>query len=195
MTISRRQVLFYLCALLPLGFMPLGCEKARYRRPWGELDLGPIKTLLYERVFIREKSILLYRDSQGWYALSTRCTFRGCDLSYRDNYFVCPCCKSTYALDGSIIEGPTPERLPWLSLRYADGHLYANPGKVVNSSYRYTLPAIEEAIKRFRKEIKSEGISDEVKIPKILLGSGDGEGGRMFLDEDPVRARDYEMIE
>jgi hypothetical protein len=84
--------------------------------------------------------------------------------------------------------------LPWMEVYYRDGHLYGNPGKIRPKSWRFTTPEIEEAIRKLRKRIKEEGLKDEVKIPPILYGKGDGEFGMMFLEDDPNLIHQLEMI-
>jgi hypothetical protein len=85
-------------------------------------------------------------------------------------------------------------RLPWIDIYYKDGHLFANPGKIRPASWRYTTPEIEEAIRKLRKRVKEEGLKDEVVIPQILHGKGDGEFGMMFLEDDPNLIHQLEMI-
>jgi len=40
-------------------------------------------------------------------ALSTRCMHRGCEVEPSTDRLVCPCHGSEYALDGTVLEGPT----------------------------------------------------------------------------------------
>jgi len=193
--ISRRNFLMLsaAAALLPLGLA--GCERHRYVRPAGELDLGTVRELLYNIVNVRERAVLVYRDADGWRALSTRCTYNGCDCTYQDPILLCPCCRSQFDLEGRPLQGSKAKiPMPWMEIVYRDGHLYADPGKLVPASYRYTTPAIENAITKLRERIKDESISDETKIPEILLGGGTGEPGQMFLEDDPELMHKLQMI-
>jgi len=81
-----------------------------------------------------------------------------------------------------------------MEISYRDGHLYADPGKIVGASYHFTTPEIENAIRSLRERIKDEGIGDEAKIPDVLLGGGTGEPGQMFLEDDPELIHKLQQI-
>ncbi len=170
------------------------CERHRYVREKEqkevELDLGTVKDLLITQTHIPIKSILLFRDIDGWSALSTRCTYEGCDLTYQEPILLCPCCHSTYdAGTGLPYSGSSASRaLPWVEVSYREGHLYAHPGKPVDRKWRFTTPEIEEAVRKLRIQIRDEGV-EQVKIPKALMGKrGLDEEGQMFLEEQPKYA-------
>ena len=194
-TINRREFLINIALTLPTLAFLQACERHRYIRPEEELDLGTVKELLYSSTHIPIKSVLVYRDIDGWSALSTRCSYDGCDMTYQEPVLLCPCCKSRFTLDGIPYEGVTASRaLPWIEVYYREGHLYANPGKIKDKKWRFTTPEIEEAIRKLRKEVKREDLDDEVKIPKLLTGEGDKEVGMMFLEEDPNMVQELDMI-
>jgi Rieske Fe-S protein len=199
--ISRRQALKHLLAVLPVILAGQACTRHRYVRPESELDLGPVKELLYERVHNRAKSVMLFRDTDGWSALSTRCTYEGCDLTFNEPVIaepvlLCACCRTRYNLKGIVIGGgPATEPLPWIDLYYHDGHLYANPGKIHPAAYRFMTEEIRKAEEALRERIKPEDVEDEVKIPEVLGGNPeDREPGNMFLEEDPTLADQLKMI-
>lgn len=146
--------------------------KRRYVRPAGEHDLGDVDFLLHAQNYVPSRSILAFRDKDGWSALSTRCTRDGCDLTYQEDSLFCSCCSSKYDHRGVVISGPTEEALPWYSMRFKDYHLYAHSGKIVDENYRFTTPEIEDAIARLKVRVETEGVKPGVKIPEILLGSG-----------------------
>ena len=182
---------------LPLLVSQLGCTRHRYVRPAGELDLGSVRELLYSVVHVRSKAMLVFRDTDGWRALSARCTYVGCDLTFQEPILLCPCCKSQFDMTGVPLEGSlATEPLPWVQVSYRkeEGHLYADPGKIVPATTRFTTPEIEEAIRSLRERVKEEGLADEVKVPTLLQGSGDGEPGTMFVDEDPNLLHELDMI-
>jgi nitrite reductase/ring-hydroxylating ferredoxin subunit len=190
---SRRRFLGLLAvaAVLPLT----GCERHRFIRRSEQLDLGTVRDLLYAVVHVRNKSALVYRDEDGWRALSTKCTYNGCDLTYQEPILLCPCCRSEYDLMGHVRPGSKARHdLPWMQISYHDGHLYGDPGKIVSESTHFTTPEIEAAIRKLRERIKEEGVGDEVKIPEILLGNSDGEPGRQFLEDDPELMHKLQMI-
>ena len=196
-TISRRMLLKGLAAglLAPSSLGLFGCERHRYIRPAKDLDLGAVSELLYSVVHIGSKSVLLFRDAAGWAALSTRCTYLGCDLTYQEPVLLCPCCRTRYDLDGAPHQGwPATHALPWIEVTHKAGHLIANAGKIKPASYRFTTPALEESIRQLKRRVKKEGLSDEVQIPEILKGKGDQEVGGMFLEDDPNMLHELDMI-
>lgn len=204
-TVSRRAFLrktaLIGCAL-QVPWSLTACERHRYVRPAGELDLGAVKDLLYDVTHNRQAAALVFRDIDGWSALSARCTYVGCDLTYHEPeaahgtaLLLCPCCRTRFRMTGQPYEGwPATIPLPWMEITYRDGHLYANPGKPQPRSYRFTTPEIEEAIRELRKRISDRDVIDEVEIPKVLLGKGDGEIGGQFLEDDPNLIYELDMI-
>jgi Rieske Fe-S protein len=59
------------------------------------------------------RSVALFRDKQGVYAISITCTHLGCIVKPSATGFECPCHGSRYALDGKVTKGPAPSPLPW----------------------------------------------------------------------------------
>jgi nitrite reductase/ring-hydroxylating ferredoxin subunit len=62
------------------------------------------------------RSVALFRDAEGVYAISTVCTHLGCIVKAQADGFSCPCHGSRYAPDGSVVKGPAPKALPWLAV-------------------------------------------------------------------------------
>jgi nitrite reductase/ring-hydroxylating ferredoxin subunit len=62
------------------------------------------------------RPIALFRDAEGVYAVSTVCTHLGCIVKAENGGFDCPCHGSRFAADGSVVKGPAPKALPWLSV-------------------------------------------------------------------------------
>jgi len=141
-----------------------------------------VQDLLYGQQIVRDRQMLVIRDAKGWAAMSTQCSHDGCALSYQDKYFLCMCCGSVFDHLGNVHRGPAKETLPYLKVRYADGNLYADSGRTVEPTDRYTTPEIEAAIKQLADRIKREGAHSGKAIPDILLGKGDGETGPMVED-------------
>ena len=182
--ITRRQAILKVLATAASLSLLSACERHRYIRPVEELELGEVKNLLFTRTHSRKRAVLLFRDAEGWSALSARCTYRGCDLTYQDPYLLCPCCQTRYTLEGIPLPGsPATHPLPWLDVYYRDGFLYASAQKLHDKSWRFTTPNIEEAIRELRLRTKEMG-GEDVEIPEILKGKGDGEPGQMFIEED-----------
>ena len=70
----------------------------------------------------------LFRDDQGFHAISSVCTHLGCVVAHSEEEgFACPCHGSRFAADGSVIGGPAPAALPWLEISLTpDGQLQVN---------------------------------------------------------------------
>ena len=72
--------------------------------------------------------VLLTRTDDGIVALAARCTHRGGPLhegELRDGCVVCPWHGSTFALDGSVVQGPATRPQPAYEVRVTDGQVYA----------------------------------------------------------------------
>ena len=128
--LSRRSFLKFAAFIAPslLGvsatvFGAVGCQRHRYIRPEGALDLGTVRELLYTVVHVRNKAALVYRDDEGWQALSIRCTYDGCDCTYQEPILFCPCCKSQFDLKGGVLSGShAKDNMPWMEINYKEGH-------------------------------------------------------------------------
>ena len=59
------------------------------------------------------RSVALFRDEEGVYAISTVCTHLGCLVKSGVEGFECPCHGSRFAPDGTVTKGPAPLPLPW----------------------------------------------------------------------------------
>jgi cytochrome b6-f complex iron-sulfur subunit len=62
------------------------------------------------------RSVAVFRDAAGVYAVSTVCTHLGCIVKKEGAGFACPCHGSKFALDGSVTKGPAPKALAWLAV-------------------------------------------------------------------------------
>ncbi len=62
------------------------------------------------------RSVAMYRDDEGVFAISTVCTHLGCIVKPVVAGFACPCHGSEYAKDGAVTKGPAPKALPWLKV-------------------------------------------------------------------------------
>lgn len=72
--------------------------------------------------------LYLFRDAQGFHAVSAVCTHLGCIVSHSEQEgFACPCHGSKFAKDGGVVAGPAPGGLPWLEVSLSvDGQLQVN---------------------------------------------------------------------
>lgn len=80
------------------------------------------------------RSVAIYKESSGVYAISTICTHLGCIVKATDTGFDCPCHGSKFAKDGSVLKGPAPKGLPWLEVKHAGGdNFLIDEGKSVTT--------------------------------------------------------------
>jgi cytochrome b6-f complex iron-sulfur subunit len=78
------------------------------------------------------RSVAIYKEESGVYAISTICTHLGCIVKATDNGFDCPCHGSKFRKDGSVLRGPAPKGLPWLEVKHLGGdNLLVDEGKTV----------------------------------------------------------------
>jgi nitrite reductase/ring-hydroxylating ferredoxin subunit len=70
------------------------------------------------------RSIALFKDAEGVYAVSTVCTHLGCIVKTIPDGFECPCHGSKFAADGSVEKGPAPTPLVWHKVSGAGGGNY-----------------------------------------------------------------------
>jgi cytochrome b6-f complex iron-sulfur subunit len=78
------------------------------------------------------RSVAVFRDADGVYAVSTVCTHLGCVVKQAPDGFHCPCHGSRFSPDGSVVKGPAPAPLKWLEVKSAGGGVYVvDEGKAV----------------------------------------------------------------
>jgi len=79
------------------------------------------------------RSVAIYRDDGGVYAISTVCTHLGCIVKPVETGFQCPCHGSRFAADGQVVQGPAPRALPWLEVKQAGGVWVVDEEKAVDA--------------------------------------------------------------
>jgi cytochrome b6-f complex iron-sulfur subunit len=78
------------------------------------------------------RSVAVFRDEQGVYAISKICTHLGCIVNPVPTGFDCPCHGSRFDTNGDVIRGPAPTRLKWLAVaRTADNTYLVDEGSSV----------------------------------------------------------------
>ena len=78
------------------------------------------------------RSVAIFRDGDGVFALSRVCTHLGCLVKSEADGFHCPCHGSRFAPNGSVVKGPAPKALPWLAVsRVGPGVYLIDESKVV----------------------------------------------------------------
>jgi nitrite reductase/ring-hydroxylating ferredoxin subunit len=66
------------------------------------------------------RSVALFRDAEGVFAISTVCTHLGCIVKHAAGGFECPCHGSRFDDRGGVAKGPAPSPLAWHAVK-ADG--------------------------------------------------------------------------
>jgi len=82
------------------------------------------------------RSVALFRDGEGVYAVSTVCTHLGCIVKPTAQGFECPCHGSRFAPDGAVVKGPAPTRLPWVKVSGSGGTYIVDEGAAVPAGTR-----------------------------------------------------------
>lgn len=77
------------------------------------------------------RSVAIFKDAEGAYAVSTVCTHLGCIVKTNPEGFECPCHGSRFAADGEVKKGPAPRPLPWLKVSVSGGMLTVDEGSTV----------------------------------------------------------------
>ena len=67
------------------------------------------------------RSVAVFRDAEGVYAISLVCTHLGCIVKSQADGFECPCHGSRFNHDGGVMKGPAPKPLPWRKVTVASG--------------------------------------------------------------------------
>jgi len=85
------------------------------------------------------RSVALFRDANGIYAVSLVCTHLGCIVKPAGDGFDCPCHGSRFAADGRVLRGPAPRPLPWFKVTGSGGNYVVDESAVVPPGTRATV--------------------------------------------------------
>lgn len=77
------------------------------------------------------RTVALFRDAEGVYAITNVCTHLGCIVKPTTEGFECPCHGSRFAPDGSVTKGPAPRPLAWLKVTSSGDAWLVDEGKTV----------------------------------------------------------------
>ena len=77
------------------------------------------------------RSVAIFKDAEGAYAVSTICTHLGCVVKANPEGFECPCHGSRFAANGEVKKGPAPRPLPWLKVAVNGGVITVDEGTTV----------------------------------------------------------------
>ena len=85
------------------------------------------------------RSVAIFRDGDGVFAISRVCTHLCCLVKAEADGFHCPCHGSRFAPDGAVTKGPAPKALPWLAVsRVGAGTYLIDEAKVVPAGTKET---------------------------------------------------------
>jgi cytochrome b6-f complex iron-sulfur subunit len=87
-------------------------------------DVRSVPTAVTEPV--SGNAAFLFKMSGQLTMLSAVCTHAGCivEWSAAAGQFICPCHRSSFDIDGSVLSGPAPRPLPKLAVRVRNGQVY-----------------------------------------------------------------------
>lgn len=87
---------------------------------------------------LEDRSVFIFSDDDGIYAISAICTHLGCIVSATEWGFQCPCHGSQFNENGKVIGGPAPRPLEWFEIsQEVDGSLFVDAGKDVKPGTKY----------------------------------------------------------
>ena len=80
---------------------------------------------------------VLYRDEDGFWALSLVCSHLGCTTEADDDGYRCPCHGSRYDFEGRVVNGPAKQALKavWVDVD-AEGNLMIDVSREAPAGYR-----------------------------------------------------------
>lgn len=133
--------------IVMLGVTLASCDFGVRKRPFGFMELGNVLDLRSPQIFFPEKRLLLRRDKDGFYVMSTQCTHDLSTLIFKETEeearFFSPWTSSVYDEAGNVLQGPAKRPLPYFRLDHwknANGEvLVAVIGDEVPASWRLKL--------------------------------------------------------
>lgn len=137
--VPRRDFLG-LGALWTTGAAMLCAAAGMLRLPRAAVVSSPAKsfkvslpeTLANGQAFIPPgRSVAVFRDDEGVYAVSLICTHLGCITKATAAGFECPCHGSRFGPDGQVTKGPAPQALPWRKVTGGGGTYVIDEGSSV----------------------------------------------------------------
>jgi len=84
------------------------------------------------------RSVALFRDADGVYAISTICTHLGCIVKPTAEGFECPCHGSRFTDNGAVAKGPAPRPLSWVKVSASGGAFLVDEDVVVPPGTKVT---------------------------------------------------------
>ncbi len=143
-TIGRLLVLS--CLLVVVG-----CHPNERARPIGYFRVGKLSSLAAPEIYDRDAGLLIRRDQNGLYAMSTLCTYDLSPLNIvntaEGRILASPETTSKYSMNGDVLSGPAVEPLPYFELVLDRGEIdgpidtvYAQIGRAISRDWRLKIP-------------------------------------------------------
>ena len=85
------------------------------------------------------RSVALFRDAEGVFAISLVCTHLGCIVKNIPDGFECACHGSRFDPDGGVTKGPAPTALPWHRVTKSGDSLVVDEEEIVPMGTRVAL--------------------------------------------------------
>lgn len=135
---SRRAFLRQVAATSALATLPTGCSGG------GPVDAGTLDDLVEgELLAIEGEKFALGLDEGGVYAISTKCTHLGCDMSKRGTLTLdlleCDCHGSSFDGAGAVVTGPAGQPLDFFDVVVDGGVIVVDTSIVVDAGFRVPL--------------------------------------------------------
>jgi cytochrome b6-f complex iron-sulfur subunit len=83
---------------------------------------------------------IVFRDENGIYAVSSRCTHMGCTVTFKDKdgIFACPCHGAKFSKVGVALSGPAKAALAWFLIeKDSSGDFYVDKSKPVEQGTKF----------------------------------------------------------
>ena len=85
------------------------------------------------------RSVALFRDEEGVFAISLVCTHLGCIVKSIPDGFECACHGSRFDPDGGVTKGPAPTALPWHRVTKSGDDFVVDEEEIVPMGTRVNL--------------------------------------------------------
>ena len=137
---TRRRDFLGLAALWAAAIALASAAAGMMRLPKAAVVSSPSKkfkvtlpeTLAAGQAFVPPgRSVAVFRDADGVYAVSLICTHLGCIVKQSPDGFECPCHGSRFTGDGAVTKGPAPKALAWRKVTGASGTYIIDEDSIV----------------------------------------------------------------
>ena len=86
------------------------------------------------------KAVFVFREPEGFYAISSICTHLGCIVKMERGEFKCPCHGSRFDMNGKVKSGAASRALDWYAMSLApDGQLVVDEGTKVKEGTFFSV--------------------------------------------------------